>query len=410
MNLLNLIMNTKIIKDNPPILLDVGASGKIHYKWIEIVKYSICIAFDPDARDVEEIQNNQAFKETFFIDSLVSYENKKNESFYLTQSPYCSSMLKPLQAEVDKYSYGYLFEVERTVKVNATTLEETLKKLNIEKVDWIKTDSQGIDLKIFKSLPQWEKVIAVEFEPGFIDAYEDEDKISHVLSFMEKQDFWMSEFLVEGDVRIGKSVKEKYFSEYKEKRLTSIMKTNPGWAGITYMNDFSNLSDERDYLLGIAFNYIDNNLGYCFELCDIALNRFQNNVFKEIMNILLKEKDKLTNKKSIIVNPMEFNKSLSKVLESIQYLSTLDEKFVLYGAGTGAELIMKYIPNSIEYIVDINYDKVKNKFENINIFPLDKLEVEKKQILISVFGRETEIKQTLIDNYGVDENQIVSIW
>lgn len=411
MNILDLIMNDKIIQDNPPVLLDVGASGKIHHKWKRIAKYSTCIAFDPDLRDIDEIQNNKTFNKIYFIDSLVSYEKKEQDDFYLTQSPYCSSMLKPLQSEVDKYSFGYLFEIERVIKVNATTLKETLQKIDIKKVDWFKTDSQGIDLKIFKSLPGYDKVITVEFEPGFIDAYENEDKINDVLTFMEKQNFWLSEFSVQGDVRISKDIKEKYFKEYHKNRLTSIIKTNPGWAEMTYMNDFSNINSERDYLLGIAFNYVEENFAYCFELCELALNKFQNKIFKEIIHYLKMEKEKIVDsKQEKLTNPMEFNKNLSKVISKLSYLSTLDEKFILYGAGSGAELIIKYLQNLIEYIVDINHENLKNKFIGTSIYPIDKLATDNKKVIISVFGREAEIIENLRDKYNIDENQIISIF
>lgn len=410
MGVIDLIMNTSILKENPPIFLDVGASGRVHHKWKEISKYSICIAFDPDMRDVDEIQGDKMFLKTHFIESLVSHERNKNENFYLTKSPYCSSMLRPLQLEINKYSFGHLFEVEKIIKVGATTLEEVLGKLDITKVDWIKIDAQGIDLRVFQSLPQWKKVITVEFEPGFIDAYENEDKVDDVLSFMGKQNFWMSDFLVEGDVRISKQIKEKYFSSYKGKRLASIIKTNPGWANITYMNDFTRLGSERDYLLGIAFNHIEGNLGYCFELCEMALGRFQGNIFKEIMKLLIEQGDKIKEDISIPVNPLMFNKSLSAILKKFQKLRATNQKFILYGAGTGAEFIMAHMPSFIEYIVDINYEKFQNKFVNKPVLPLEKLKKERKKVLISVFGREGEVTRLLIDKCGLKKNQIISFW
>lgn len=409
MQIIDLIMNTETLKENPPILLDVGASGSIHYKWKGIAKYSTCIAFDPDGRDIETIASNQLFRKTHFVNNLVSYEEKKKEDFYLTKSPYCSSMLKPLQTEVDKYSFGYLFEVKQVLKVNATTLEKVLKELNIAKVDWLKIDSQGIDLKIFQSLPKRHETITVEFEPGFMDAYQNEDKISDVLSFMEKQNFWMSEFLVEGDARISKSTKLKYFSDYKEKRLTSILKTNPFWAGITYMNNFSQLNKKRDYLLGIAFNYVDNNFGYCLELCEMAVNKYKDVIFKEIMGLLLRDKKALISARHISIKPIDFNNSLSQVFSVLSNLKVLDEKFILYGAGTGAELILGQMPNSIEYIVDKDQSKIGSKVNSKPIYSLEKIKNEQKRIIISVFGREQEIADSLINEHKVEPSQIITI-
>ena len=47
------IMSHPSLVSQPPILMDIGASGFIHKKWNSIAKYSICIAFDADTRDFQ---------------------------------------------------------------------------------------------------------------------------------------------------------------------------------------------------------------------------------------------------------------------------------------------------------------------------------------------------------------------
>ena len=52
-----------------------------------------------------------------------------------------------------------------------------LSKAGVDYVDWYKSDSQGTDMSIFDSLPKniSNKILAAEFEPGIIDAYQGED-------------------------------------------------------------------------------------------------------------------------------------------------------------------------------------------------------------------------------------------
>ena len=71
-----------------------------------------------------------------------------------------------------------------------------MKILKINKIDWFKTDSQGIDLRLFKSLniEIQNKVIVAEFEPGIIDAYKNEDKLYRLVGYMSNQEFLVVRF------------------------------------------------------------------------------------------------------------------------------------------------------------------------------------------------------------------------
>ena len=40
------------------------------------------------------------------------------------------------------------------------------------------------------------KIIVAEFEPGFINAYENEDRLYTILEYMDLMDYWISDFIV----------------------------------------------------------------------------------------------------------------------------------------------------------------------------------------------------------------------
>jgi hypothetical protein len=52
MTLIRKILSRNEFREQPPVLLDVGASGSIHPKWTAIAPYSVCIAFDADNREM----------------------------------------------------------------------------------------------------------------------------------------------------------------------------------------------------------------------------------------------------------------------------------------------------------------------------------------------------------------------
>ena len=55
MKIIDQILRSEHFRDQPPVLIDIGASGGIHSKWKYIAKYSYCIAFDADDKKREAL-------------------------------------------------------------------------------------------------------------------------------------------------------------------------------------------------------------------------------------------------------------------------------------------------------------------------------------------------------------------
>jgi len=211
MNIIDKVLSLQEFKEHPPVLLDIGASGKLHEIWKSIAKYSICIAFDADSREMEYTVNESSHYKKLYVYNriLISQLKENEETFYLTKSPYCSSLLQPLNKKLANWAFADLFEVENKASLKTVDLTTVLTELKLDKVDWFKTDSQGTDLRLFKSLgePVIKKVLVAEFEPGIIDAYQGEDKLWQLMSYMDKREFWMSDINIRGSLKITKRYK-----------------------------------------------------------------------------------------------------------------------------------------------------------------------------------------------------------
>ncbi len=260
--LITSISKREEIINEPPVLLDLGASGSLNPIWEPIARFCIGVAFDADSRDFGFIENkSSAFKKLFVYNSIVTAaENQDKINFYLTKSPYCSSTLHPSNEKLQPFHYSDLFEVTKTVDLNAKNIGAALKEMGIAKVDWFKTDTQGTDLRLFKSLPLslQASCTVVQFEPGIIDAYEGEDKLYHVLTYMETLPVQLYECNVLGPINMSKHNFDILFSPSRAKRklANNILKTTPGWAEISYVKKFDSGKDNlstRDYILGWLF-------------------------------------------------------------------------------------------------------------------------------------------------------------
>ena len=281
------ILNQPEIKERPPVLIDIGASEQIHYKWKKISKYSVCVAFDADDRDFEFIEKEQSnFKKLFIYNCVATDRAETKLDFYLTKSPYCSSVLEPDLEKLKPYIHSKLFKVENKKQINSIHIQQAIEKLNLDYIDWFKTDSQGIDLRLFKALDESirNKILLAEFEPGIIDAYKGEDKLQKIIEELTQTGFWLSDILVKGSPRLSKETFDLEFNgNFIRKLIKESLKKAPGWGELTFINSFENAGlGQREYLLGWLFSSLENHHSFAFELAGIGQKKFNNNLFLEL--------------------------------------------------------------------------------------------------------------------------------
>jgi FkbM family methyltransferase len=263
----------------PPVLVDVGAAQGIHPPWKRLAKYSVCLAFEADERELESVTSEAAgFRRLTTHNAIAAERSSPAEPFHLTASPFCSSRLAPRLDSLGRYAFAPLFEVERTVELRALGLSAALAELGLERVDWIKIDSQGTDLRLFRSLSAdlARTVLVAEFEPGIIDAYEGEDLLSDLLVEMRGRGFWVSEMTVRGSTRIDSGLAARLFGPRASAYLDASQRTAPGWAEIAYFNDFADEDafGKRELLLGCAFAFLRGHNAFALELTARGRERF----------------------------------------------------------------------------------------------------------------------------------------
>lgn len=288
MSLINEILTRKEINSAPPVLLDIGASGQIHKNWKKIAPYSICIAFDADDREFGYItKKSSGFKKLHVFNCIVSNKEAEETEFYLTKSPYCSSLLEPDNTALKVWAFAEKFETEKKIKIKNISLKKALEQLNIDRIDWFKTDSQGTDLRLYKSLGVSiiQKNIVAEFEPGIIDSYKGEDKFYELLTFMDKKNFWMSDITIKGSQRISNSDMELVVKgDFTKKLLQYSLKKSPGWAETVYINNFEGQFSIREYLLGWVFATIKKQHGFALLLAQKGSSLFKDEIFNRMKN------------------------------------------------------------------------------------------------------------------------------
>jgi FkbM family methyltransferase len=295
MKIIDQIMQSEYFRDQPPVLIDIGASGGIHSKWKYIAKYAYCIAFDADEREFQISEElNKNYKKLIHVNRIVTALPSGNAIFYLTDSPFCSSLLEPDEEKLSPWLFKPLFEVKKITSLPAVTLAETLRSAGISYIDWFKVDTQGTDLRIYKSLPEEirKTILFAEFEPGIMDAYKEEDKLYSVMQEMHLQGFWLSSMNVKGTQRLQNS----YSAQIGDFLSERIIRTSPGWAELTYFRNPENLS-RRSLLLMMVIALLERQYGFALELADKGRQVFRDPLLDEcrkaVLNKIQREKKKI---------------------------------------------------------------------------------------------------------------------
>ncbi|MDP2303252.1 MAG: hypothetical protein Q8N03_12605 [Ignavibacteria bacterium] len=287
MNLLKKIFDQEEFKIKPPVLIDIGASGHIHYSWKKIAPYSICVAFDADNREFKvDDSTSKGFKKLYTFNALVSDVNEVKTNFFLTRSPYCSSALKPDQEKLNKWAFAEKFIVDSSIQLNSTTINNALKQIGIDYIDWFKTDSQGMDLRLFRSLgnENIKNILGVEMEPGIIDSYIGEDKLPTILNFMSGNGFWLADIIVKGSQRISnKTMSNISASSFYRKVISFSHKKSPGWTELLFFNEIMPSFTKREFMLAWVFAIIQKQYGFAYEIVEEAKTKYPDSIFSEMM-------------------------------------------------------------------------------------------------------------------------------
>ena len=254
-----------------PVLIDIGASGAAPEVWEPIASMSVYVGFDPDEREMRDTTGDGFHRHIIVNKAVTGVPDAASVHFFLTKSPFCSSTLRPSATVLDDYLYADLFTIVRETDVPASTLEATLNDLDLPRMDWLKLDSQGIDLQILQSLSKarLDQLLAVDVEPGLLPFYEGENTFCQVHQFLLDAGFWLSDLRVLGSARMQPATPAALNAQARSQPLPDFqrqLKHTPGWVEARYLRTLDWLQTREDYSLLWTFALLDWQIGFALDL------------------------------------------------------------------------------------------------------------------------------------------------
>jgi FkbM family methyltransferase len=180
-----------LLKEKKIIALDVGAQGGFNSDCFLSTKYNIFfqpILVEPIKEEAEKLKKNDKY---VVAKALWSSRSKKTINV-LGNRLGSSSMYEPRPDLFDLHNIKKKdyqnYNVTSKIEVQCETLKESLKNLNIKKLDYLKIDTQGAELEILKGAGDFRPLL-IKIESHVHSMYKDVPDWNELLNFLYKLNY-----------------------------------------------------------------------------------------------------------------------------------------------------------------------------------------------------------------------------
>lgn len=270
----------KFYQQNPIVLVDVGARWGISKHWEKANNYLKVIGFEPDEKEFNLLQEAHD-KNRLYLNTAL-YKEKKELELFITRMPGSSSIFKIKESVRRKFPESERWDVIKTIKIMADTLDNQLAISKIDDVDFIKIDTQGSELFILEGASDTLnlKAVGVEVEVEFFQLYEDQPLFADVDVFLRNQGYELFD--------ISRNYYKRKIGVYKGKNNGQIV-----WADALYFKSLDSFRSELDINGDIFFakskilKYISicllyGYIGYALELISVTSSFFNHEEVRSI--------------------------------------------------------------------------------------------------------------------------------
>ena len=191
---------SKLIKDllneKKLLALDIGAQGGFNSDEFFSKKYNTFfepIMIEPIKEEAEKLKK----KFNYVIDKGIWSSSIKKKIFFLGNRPGSSSMYEPNKLvfsihNIKEKDYGK-FDITETFEIECETLSDTLKKINIENIDYLKIDTQGSEMEIVKGMENI-KPLLLKIEIQIFSMYKNVTDWTELVNYLNKLNYMVCEW------------------------------------------------------------------------------------------------------------------------------------------------------------------------------------------------------------------------
>lgn len=177
------------------IIFDIGSSFAKENSILK--RFSSEITYiEIDAVSLSDIKNADLYKNIKINKGIHSTSGTKE--FIERQYIETSSFLEIRPGMVEMFNMDYHFKTKRKFNIECTTVNDILRDNNITQIDFLKTDVEGLDYEILKSISKdvFQKINVIKSEIRFQPFYESEAPFYEVCKYVSDLGFEFINFSV----------------------------------------------------------------------------------------------------------------------------------------------------------------------------------------------------------------------
>ena len=175
----------KLLEDEKIIALDVGAQGGFNSDNFFPRKYNEYfedILIEPIKEEAEKLK-----KKKFIIKKGLWSKKEKKKLFILDNRLGSSSMYRPDERNFDLHNIKNKdfndYKITRTIEIECDTLSNQLSELDIEKLDYLKIDTQGAELDVLKGIGSYRPLL-IKIEAHIFTMYKEVPSWHKLINFL----------------------------------------------------------------------------------------------------------------------------------------------------------------------------------------------------------------------------------
>lgn len=181
-------MSNPLLDQNKLTVVDVGASGGMHKRWLNLRPYIQSILFEPDPEEFKKLNSRKA-DSSLIINSALSDTNRE-VLFNVCKWQEVSSIYEPNYNLLKRYHDADRFKIEKSISMKANSLNNLLEKEMFKEIDYMKIDTQGSELEILKGSTNFlDGIIGLEVEVEFVEIYKGQPLFPEVNEFIQSHGF-----------------------------------------------------------------------------------------------------------------------------------------------------------------------------------------------------------------------------
>ena len=184
-----------LLKNEKIISLDVGAQGGFNSDKFFPSKYNSFfkeILIEPIDSEAEKLKNKK-----FTINKGLWSKKEKKKLNILDNRLGSSSMYEPDEEFFDLHNLKkkdyHNYKITRSIEVECDTLTNQLKELEINKLDYLKIDTQGAELEILKGIGEYRPLL-IKTEAHFFSMYKNVPNWNKLVSFLYDLNYTLIDF------------------------------------------------------------------------------------------------------------------------------------------------------------------------------------------------------------------------